>query len=506
MARPLGIQLDPTQRAPLYRQIFEQIAGRIREGTFPAGYRLPATRRLAEELETHRNTVVRAFEELVTAGFVESMVGRGTFVTNHQRAAAPRAKQRPTGLPWSSLLSAASDPDPQGQLARLSAGPVPSGSVNLTRMQPPPELLPTEPLRLCLDHVLRTQQARALGYAPRGGLPRLRELLATELERAGVPAPAEDILITTGSQQGIDLIARALVDPGDTFIVEGATYSGAINVLATARAHVVDVAGDAEGPDIAALDAVARTGPTGRTKGLYLIPNCRNPTGATVSAHRRTELVAWSRRTGVPLIEDDYGADLDLDGKPAPPALRALDADVLYLGTFSKKLIPALRVGFVVAPRALSARLSGVKHTMDLGTSTLLQHALAEFIERGYLEAHLRRSLPEYRRRRDALVEALEQHLPRSVTFDRPERGVILWLRLPRGLHPETVFQEAQRQGVLVTPGTLYTVSAREEAGLRLTYCTEPPERLVEGARRLGRALEILLARSPSAEPLFEVL
>jgi 2-aminoadipate transaminase len=492
MVASTGLALDPSANEPLYKQIFEQIAARIRSNAFPAGFRLAPTRDLARELSTHRNTVVRAYVDLEHAGFVTSVVGRGTFVAPQRSPAPARAPAASGAMPWSSLLARTAVAEPLGRFGRLAARPSDKTAVNLTRMQPSADLLPHELLRRCIDHVLRTKGADTLSYAPADGLPRLRGLIAEDLARQGVPATAEDIVVTTGSQQALDLIARALVNPGDPFLVDPTTYIGALNLLTLAGARVLPIASDDEGPDLAALERHARSG----VKGIYLMPNAHNPTTATTSAERRAALVAWSRQNSVPLIEDDYGADLSLDGDPSPPPMRALDGDVIYIGTFSKRLIPALRVGFIVCPKALKPTLVAIKHAMDLGTSVLLQYALAEFLERGYLRAHLNRTLPEYRARRDALERGLTAHLPRGMSWRSPSRGLVLWLPLSDRYQPEDVFEEARRRGVLVSPSTLQAVDDRSERGLRLTFCAEPSDRLILGARRLGEALRA------AAEPL----
>jgi DNA-binding transcriptional MocR family regulator len=232
------------------------------------------------------------------------------------------------------------------------------------------------------------------------------------------------------------------------------------------------------------------------------MPNSQNPTGASISERRREALVAWSRRTSVPLIEDDYVADLNLDGTPPPTALRTLDGEVIYVGSFSKRLAPAVRVGFVVVPAALHPRVMLLRKAMDTGGSELLQHVLAEFLERGYLAAHLTRTLPEYRRRRDALEAGLARHLPRqlALTWQRPQRGLSLWLPLPATLSPHELFEQAQRKGVLIHPSTLNAVEERGRGGIRLTFCAEPGERLTEGARRLGRAMAALAERERPGE------
>jgi GntR family transcriptional regulator/MocR family aminotransferase len=487
--RSTGLTLSEATGEPLYKQIFDQVVDRIRTATFPAGFRLPPTRSLAGELRTHRNTVVRAYQDLEAAGFVTSTVGRGTFVAEQPKAPERvRAEPREGGLPWASLLASAPNPDPMRRGDRMARTTVGRDVVNLTRMQPSGDLLPDELLRRCADHVLHKEGAKALGYAPAEGLPRLRELIAKDLELSGVPAKADDILVTTGSQQALDIVARALVRPGDAVLIDPMSYTGAINLLSVAGARLVPVPTDEEGPDPSALARLKHT----NAKGFYLMPNCRNPTGSCISAERRRELISWSRDAGVPLFEDDYGADLSLDGVPPPPALRALDGDVVHLGTFSKKLAPALRVGFVVCPPPLRRTLVGIKHAMDLGTSTFLQHVLAEFLERGYLRAHLNKTLPSYRARRDALDASLREHMPPGFSWTKPERGVVMWIALPEGFEPDVVFEEASRRGVLVSPSTFFEVDPRSEHGLRLVFCADTPKRLAEGGKRLGEAMKAI--------------
>jgi len=496
MERSMGIVLNKQDGDPLYKQLFDQIVHRILSGAFPPGFRLPPTRELAAELATNRNTVVRAYTDLENAGFVKSAVGRGTFVA--LQSLAPVATPRPVegGLPWASLVSGSSKLESLRRARRFQAVSVGRDMVNLTRMQPSPDLIPDKLLRHCFEHVLRQKGADALGYAPAEGLPQLRELIVEDLARQGVPARAEDVVITSGSQQALDIIARSLIDPGDNFLVDAATYSGAIDAFSLTNARLVPVPSDAEGPDMGSLERLTRAG----AKGLYIMPNCNNPTGAEISTERRRSLVEWSERAGVPLIEDDYGSDLWLGDLPPPPALRSLSGDVLYVGTFSKKLVPALRVGFVVCPPALRPTLVYVKKALDLGSSLVLQHVLAEFLERGYLRAHLGRTLPEYRARRDALEESLARHLPQGMTWRRPERGLVLWLPLPEDMDSEAVFEEAQRRGVLVGPSALYEVEVRRERGLRLAFCAEDASRLSLGGKRLGEALRALVKQPRRAK------
>jgi 2-aminoadipate transaminase len=495
MDQSLGLTLDPASGAALYQQIFDQVAERIRSGAFPAGFRLPPSRSLAGALGTNRNTVVRAYEELLAAGFVESTVGRGTFVARAPagaprpglRAAAAPDAAAGVGLPWAALLARPIFAEPLSRMDWLqrSIRTMSTDAINLARMEPGADLIPDELIRRCSDHVLRTVGAKALRYSAREGLTRLRGLIAEDLGRQGVPAAAEQIVVTSGSQQGIDLVARALLNPGEPMLLNDSTFAGALSAFAATGARLCGVPSDEEGPSLAALERLGGIG----AKGLYLMPNNHNPTGASISQARREALVAWSRRFGVPLIEDDYVADLDLDGSPPPIPMRALDGDVIYVGSFSKRLAPGLRVGFLVVPPGLRPKLILLKNLMDTGGSELLQHVLAEFLERGYLQAHLGKTLPIYRRRRDALEASLARHLPRELTWRRPARGLSLWLPLPPGLPPQEVFEQAQRKGVLVHPSSLNSVEDRGGGGIRLTFCAETEPRLIEGARRLGRAV-----------------
>lgn len=490
----LGLRLDPSQPHALYQQLFDAIVERIRSGAFPAGFRLPPTRVLAAELDAHRNTVVRAYTRLEEAGFVSSTVGRGTFVrasAGPRSIGVPDAVRAPVldagpGLPWASLVSSRVRAEPFDRIRRLARAAAPLEHVNLTRLQPGLDLLPEALFHRCLEHVLRIHGGRALGYGPHEGVPALRTEIAKDLSRRGVPAREEDVVVTSGSQQAIDVVARALLEPGDAVLLDEATYTGALQIFTAAGARSEPVAGDADGPLPSALDAARGA------KLVYLMPGHSNPTGRRISDARRVEIVRWSKTRGVPILEDDYAADLDLDPEPPLTAMRALDGDVIHVGTFSKKLMPALRIGYLLCPPALREPLVALKHAAALGTSTLLQFALAEFLERGYLEPHLDKVRAAYRTRRDALVSALERHLPSSIRFEVPPRGVTIWIALPDDLSPEAVFEAARRHGVLVSPGSMYRVGDGAR-GIRLCYSWETEGRLSEGGKRLGQAISAMV-------------
>jgi GntR family transcriptional regulator/MocR family aminotransferase len=499
LGHSVGFKLDPRRDEAIHRQIFDQIVARIESRAFPPGYKLPATRVLARELKAHRNTVARAYADLEAAGFVCGSVGRGTFVEETQRPMAavdrrePRSPTASQPMPWGSLVARGARPEILARAERWARRVDGRDVVNLARMQPSEDLLPAELMRRCMARVLAEHGSRALSYAPPEGVPRLREQLARELNSRGVPATAEDVLITSGSQQGLDLVARTLVNPGETLLVESTTYSGAIDLFTLAGARLVSLACDDDGPLPNALERVNRSD----VKALYVMPTGHNPTGRTMSAERRRALVEWSRAAAVPIIEDDFVAGLSLEDREDPPHLRALDGEVIHLSTFSKRLIPSLRVGYLVVPAALRESLRSMKRVVDIASSAILQHSLAEFIERGYLRAHTTRVTREYRARRDALSRALRRNLPEEVTWHVPTHGIVLWLSLPAALDPDAVYEEALRQGVLVSPSSMWSVDRHPSPGLRLAFCAEPEGRLLEGAKRLGKAMKTLMAQAP---------
>jgi DNA-binding transcriptional MocR family regulator len=398
-----------------------------------------------------------------------------------------------TAIPWESLLAHRLGAGSLQRANRLTPAPSVQDAIDLASQQPSPDLVPHEEIRSCLDAVLRERRGASLGYAQGAGVPELRTAIAEDLSAHGVAARPEDVVVTSGSQQALDLLSRALVDPEDPFLVEDATYPGTLHLLETAGARIVSVPWDAKGPDLGALERAARP----RPKGLYLMPNFHNPLGTSIDERRREEIVAWSHRHGVPIVEDDYDSDLDLDGAPSRRRLRTIDADVCHVGTYSKKLIPALRIGYLVCPEPLRSKVVALKLDQDNGSSALLQHALAEFLRRGLLAAHLARSLREYRARRDAFEAALAAHLPAGMRWTHPERGLFLWVPLPTRVSSLAVFEEARQRGVLVLPSLLFAAGADDAPGIRLTFCRETPARLEEGARRFAAAVRAVCGDLP---------
>ena len=384
------------------------------------------------------------------------------------------------------MLSSKQLPEPLGRFSCLAkdCGPPPPGSVDMLRMVPSVDLRPALEIHECMSHVMREQGPAALTYAPRGGYGPLREAICEELRGSGVLAQAKGTLVTEGSQQALDILARSLLAPGDTILVEHLTYNHVIALFAIAGAKIISIPSDGQGPRMDVLDAVP-----GQPKGFYLMPNCHNPVGSSISIDRRRELLAWSARVGVPLIEDDYAYGLDWGATESTPSLRSMSDDVLYVGTFAKNIAPALRVGFIVGPDEAISAMAQLRHAMDLDGSLLLQATMAEFLERDLLRPHLARVNENYAARCEAVCRLLEQRLPSSVHFERPNGGVSLWLRLPPQIDGDRVFVQAWNRGALVAPGSVYGVEPGTVNGLRLIFSGEPVSRLEHGVATLCDAL-----------------
>ncbi|HEX2981227.1 MAG TPA: PLP-dependent aminotransferase family protein, partial [Anaerolineaceae bacterium] len=325
----------------------------------------------------------------------------------------------------------------------------------------------------------------------RRGFPPLRATIASILSSQGIQAHADNVLITAGSQQGLSLVAQLLLRPGDAIFVESPTYSAAIDLFRALGFKVVGIPVDENGMQVEALENLLQLH---HPKLIYTIPNFQNPTGACLSAPRRRQLIALADRYNVPILEDDFVGDLRYDGR-VQPALKSLDPGgrVIYVSTFSKMLMPGLRVGYLLADGPVYDALLNFKRVNDLATSNLVQRALEDYVTVGRHQAHLRRSCQVYRKRRDAMLQAIHRHLPARVRANNPLGGLFLWLTLPDGLSAEALLPLACQEGVVFSPGSTFYPDRHEGSGsLRLNFVANSPENNEEGIRRLGEAIRKL--------------
>ncbi len=355
---------------------------------------------------------------------------------------------------------------------------------------PAPELFPAEMVAQAFAAALGpTAVARALQYSSTQGDPRLRALLADRLAGRDLEADAGEIIVTTGSQQALGLVASVLLDPGDVVLVENPSYLAALQCFGFAGARLVAVPCDEDGVDPVALPALIAEH---RPKFLYLVPTFQNPTGRTLPAARRARLAQVAAEHGLWLIEDDPYGELRYDGEPlaavgSHPGARDRTVTVSSL---SKVLAPGLRIGFLRAPEALLAPLVVAKQAADLHTSTVDQHAARICLQTGDLDEHIERIRGEYRRRRDALLGGLGQALPAGATFNRPDGGMFVWARLPEGWDAAALLTAALRHDVAFVPGAPFYAGDPDPRTLRLSFTTHPPAEIVEGLARLRAAAD----------------
>jgi len=357
---------------------------------------------------------------------------------------------------------------------------------------PSPALFDTEGLHAAMEHAMRAPPAEWLQYANTQGELPLREALVAWMARRGIAAKAEQVLVTTGSQQGFDLILRVLIDPGDVVLVERPTYTTALQALRHAGARVITVGTDADGLDVAELETVLAAHRVS-IKALYTLPTFGNPTGATMSLARRKRLLELALRHRLLIIEDDAYGDLRFDGDEVP-ALAALAREagaedrLVYLATLSKIVAPGLRAGWMVAPAEIVQRCVIAKQTIDLSTSPWIQGAATHYLTSGMLERHLPRIRAAYREQAHAMVDALHERLAGKLAFSAPQGGMFVWGFLPTGVDAGALVRTAIEEKVMYVPGAPFYADAPDPRSLRLCFSMSSPERIRLGVERLQRA------------------
>jgi 2-aminoadipate transaminase len=377
------------------------------------------------------------------------------------------------------------------------------GMISFAGGLPAPDLFPTKRFEEACHKVLTKQASTALQYGATEGYEPLRELIANTIARYGIKAKVENVLITSGSQQALDLVGKLFINRGDRVLVEAPTYLGALQAFNVYGAEYVSVPSDANGLCTEQLEAPLRSGP----KFMYVLPNFQNPAGTTLSEGRRHELVLLADRYGIPIVEDDPYGQLRYEGEHLP-ALVVLDREnlrrddgysignVIYLSTFSKTLAPGLRLGWIVAPPEVIAKLAQLKQGADLHTSTFTQVVAYEVARDGFLDQHVKLIRQVYRERRDVMLQALKEFSPNGVTWTHPEGGLFLWVTLPAGLDMRAVFHAAIEQNVAFVPGDSFYANDAVEGSrhMRLNFSNAHPEQIREGIRRLALAVESHLA------------
>ncbi|MEO6726216.1 MAG: PLP-dependent aminotransferase family protein [Blastocatellia bacterium] len=496
-----AVTLDHKSASPLHRQLYDELRRAILARRLKPGERVPSTRALASSLKLSRATVTQSYEQLISEGYLQAVIGSGTTIC----AQLPDELLRTA--PVKTLKAAAQTKRAATiKLSRYGASlddslpleaPEPELPINFKSGRPALEEFPMREWRRLLLRHCRAEKADLLDYATDSrGEPTLRRAIANYLARArAVSCTPEQIIIVNGSQQAIDLITKVLIDRGDAVAVENPGYLGARRAFLAQGAKLLPVPVDEDGIVLEALETGAASN-TPQAKLIYVTPSHQFPTGAVLPLARRLELIRWAESTGAVIVEDDYDSEFRYGSRPIP-SLQGLaeGANVIYVGTFSKVLFPALRIGYIVVPDSLTRVFARARWLADRQTPTLEQLALTDFIVEGHLERHLRRMRTLYNQRRQALVRALNHHFAERVEILGENAGmhlmIRLWTNLPqKNLSDEHVVQHASQAGVGLVSARIYYLGQAPADEFVLGYAGLSERRIQEGVRRLAKMLQ----------------
>ncbi len=497
----LVFQPDPDRDEPVWRQLERRLREWIAAGRILPGERLPPSRALATELEIGRNSVSQAYQALIDDGVASARVGRGTFVASRPnlrsfRPAAADEVEGIAGFAWEALMSRADRrawPPPRPATTRPDV-PIRfdyrGGRVDA-------EALPVAELKRAWGRAVGERMSELANVDDARGWGPLREEISLSLVSRGIACEPEDVLVVSGAQQALDLVARTLIDPGDVVAIENPGYFGAAWAFKRAGAELLPIEVDERG---LRTDALARALRSTRAKLVYTTPSAQVPTGVTLDAARREMLLELSDRHHVPVLEDDYDSELRFAGPPLP-ALKTRDpaGRVIYVGTFSKALFPGLRVGYVVAAPALLKHMAAARYFADMGGDVVSQVVVADLLSSGALEKHVRRVRRLHAARRAALLDALERCMPEGVLWTRPAAGRLVWLTLPEDVDPEALAAEAARAGIACGRGETCTLDDSGRRSLILSFVNESTDALGEGVAELADMISKLRRAQTSA-------
>jgi len=473
---------------PLYRRVQDELIKAILRDGAPAGTRLPSLRRLAKDLHVSRITVEAAYEQLQAQGLIEARARSGTFVTGH---GVPPGRDEvddgPQSLPWEARLAPGANPARERMLAQVFRSDRIQDTVSFAWGAGDPRLFPIDAFRVALNRVLRRAQGAALGPEDSRGNAELRASFAAYLRKLDIVASAESVMVTSGSQQAIDLVVSALVRPGDLVAVEDPSWPGALGALEAARADIRGVPLDGDGMRLDVLEELLGRG---GVRLIYTVPTFHNPTGSVMPVGRRRELLRLAQRHGVPILEDDALREVRF-GNPLPPPLAALDpsGNVICVGSFTKSILPAARLGYLVAPPKLRQWAIARKRSMDLFCSPLLQRAMADYLDSGEAVRHWKRISRAYALRQRAMAAALERHFPRGAHWEHTEGGPVMWVRLPDGVSARALFEQAVRARVSFAPGEAFFVAPADQPYIRLNFAALNAQEIERGIATLGAVL-----------------
>lgn len=487
----LLLKLDEKSRTPQYMQIIEQIQEKIKNKILLPGEKLPSTRRLADNLGIHRSTVANAYQELWALGFIELRPGACPRVRKRMEIATVADRAEKGIIDWNQRASAASNAILQtyqtfnSQTSQKYNTPC----IDFSSLDMDYRLFPLDNFRICLDRAIKLQGITLLGYGERAGFSPLREFIAHHLQNHGISVTADEILITNGLQQGIDLIFRMMAAPGKSVAIESPTYREVIPLLRFCGLKPIEIPIRQDGIDLSVL---AKKIEEDQPVLVYTMPNFQNPTGVSTSQAHREQLLSLCEHYKIPILEDGFEEEMKYFGKAVLP-IKSMDKHnlVIYCGTFSKILFPGIRIGWIAAEKACIERLMAIRSFSDLSSSMILQAAIYEFCQHGYYERHVSKMHRTYRKRMQTAIRALQTYIrPEWAEWSEPSGGYLIWLKLKNitsfDFDWENLFIS---HGIKVSYGAHFFISENTEPYVRLSISKLNDEEIIEGVKRLSKAL-----------------
>ncbi|SDK21717.1 MocR-like pyridoxine biosynthesis transcription factor PdxR [Natronincola ferrireducens] len=466
----------------LYIQLYKALKDLMVEGRLRKGDRLPPIRKFANLLEVNNVTVVTAYRILEEEGLVYKKIGSGTYVAvdlwSNRKFQRYSNEDREEGLTEAPLID-------QGHIQ------IEEDMINFASATPSTDLFPVDDFKQVLNEVLDRDKGLAFGYQESQGYYPLRCALNEYIDNYNIHAEVDNIQIISGAQQGIDIIAKGLLNYGDYVMIESPSYTGAMAVFQSRGAKIIDIPLEEDGLNLLDLEKKIATY---QPKFLYIMPNFQNPTGISYSLAKKKKIIEIAEKHNLLIVEDDYLSDLNFYASNNA-TLKSLDHKdlVIYIKSFSKIFMPGLRLGFLVVPQSLYSELLLAKHATDISTSGLLQRALELYLKKGIWQQHIKYMEMQYRERFEKMIQSIQAYMPREVECNLPKGGVNFWLRLPNGLSSKKLYEAAVKENIVFAPGHLFFLNNRDTDCFRLSIAAVNPKEIHNGIKKLGGLIDFLI-------------
>lgn len=470
----MNILIDKTKKQPVYIQIYEQMKRQILSGELEEGTVLLPERKLATEIGVNRSTILNAYNRLKVEGLIEAKMGQGTIVSvqgeDWNKIIQPK---------WNQLFNNRMDDLNNNMISKLFPALGKRGIISFALGMSDTNLIPRLPFDSLAEYTNKIENRDILSQTPVAGNENLRQSISKLLEKEGITCTTEEVMVLTGSQQGIDIVSRVLIQQGDVVIVEAPTYFLALETFKTAGAHIIEVPTDTRGM---ILDEVEQLIARYHPKCIYTIPNCQNPSSYSMSLDRRKKLLELAYRYDVMILEDDAYAGLEFTEKTLP-SLYQLDSHgyVIYLRTFSKTICSGLRLGYMVAHHKMIAQSCLVRQNLDIHPNNISQWLVNEFIKSGLYETHLTHIKLEYLQKCNLMHRVLLKHAPEEMIWTKPSGGYYLWCKLPHGVKASELLMLCSKEGVVFMPGIPFFTYQNGESYMRLNFTTPSSEQIKKG-------------------------